>query len=58
MEDAYEIKVQSKVSAVPDYEAALPHIIKIIDYKLNKVHHEKTRDYLCWIEFEKSVCRK
>ena len=25
MEDAYEIKVQSKVSAVPDYEAALPH---------------------------------
>ena len=27
MEDAYEIKVQSKVSAVPDYEAALPHKI-------------------------------
>ena len=35
MEDAYEIKVQSKVSAVPDYEAALPHIIKIIDFYKN-----------------------
>lgn len=35
MEDAYEIKVQSKVSAVPDYEAALPHIIKILIFKKN-----------------------
>ena len=39
MEDAYEIKVQSKVSAVPDYEAALPHIIKIIDFYKNLLYN-------------------